>query len=292
MTATLTKTKLLKDYSTFGVGGPAREFVEVATIDQMRTTLTQAKRNGQRFFILGKGSNCLFDDAGFEGLVILNKIDFCQNEPDRIFYVGAGYSFSRLGTLTARKGWTGLEFASGIPGSVGGAVYMNAGANGGETCDTLISVDFVDTNGTLIRYKREELSFQYRSSPFQKMAGAIVAATFALNPDVNARKDQIKIVRYRQTTQPYNLPSAGCIFRNPPETSAGALIERAGLKGLRVGGAMVSSVHANFIVNTDNATAQDVLALIKIIQAEVYKSSGVTLRSEVIYVPAEEARHE
>src|SRR5262249_20595825 len=143
------ENKHLKDYSTLGIGGPARYFVQVRKIEEIQTALKICKENNFRYFILGKGSNCLFDDRGFNGVMILNKIDFFEQPQPGLFHVGAGYSFSLLGVQTARQGWSGLEFASGIPGSVGGAVFMNAGANGMETSECLLSIDYVTMEGEL-----------------------------------------------------------------------------------------------------------------------------------------------
>ena len=138
--------RLLKDLTTFGIGGPAKYFVEAQSIEQLQEVISYCDQKNLRYLVLGKGSNILFSDHGYEGVVILNKILFCE-EKDGIFSVGAGYSFSLLGSQTARKGWAGLEFASGIPGSVGGAVYMNAGANGGETFQYLTEVSYVMRKG-------------------------------------------------------------------------------------------------------------------------------------------------
>ncbi len=275
----------LSDLSTLGIGGLAKYYIEVHSIPQMQTALRYADLNKLPYIVLGKGSNCLFDDRGFNGLVIHNKISNLVNDPPNTFYVGAGFSFSRLGALTARKGWAGLEFASGIPGSVGGAVYMNAGANQGETSDRLVSVEFVSPDGTIKIFQHSDLAFAYRTSPFQKMPGAIVAATFVLSPQQDAREKQLNIVKYRQETQPYSDKSAGCIFRNPPQRSAGALIDQSGLKGLNVGGAAVSTLHANFIVNQSNASAQDVLQLVELVQKKVLDKTGITLETEVLHIP-------
>ncbi|WP_039358392.1 UDP-N-acetylmuramate dehydrogenase [Candidatus Protochlamydia amoebophila] len=276
---------LLKEISTFGIGGPAKYFVEVRTIPDMQKTLLFCYQNEIPYFILGKGSNSLFDDRGFNGLVIANRIDCLEKNEKGCWHVGAGYSFSLLGSQTARQGWEGLEFASGIPGSVGGAIFMNAGANGRETADNLISVDFVDEQGKLIHFKRSNLNFQYRTSPFQNIKGAIVSATFQLNASQEARQKQLSIIDYRKKTQPYKAKSAGCVFRNPNCGHAGALIEQAGLKETKIGGAAVSSVHANFIINSGLATSQDVLALIRLIQETVKAKTGAELESEIRYVP-------
>src|ERR1700733_11096978 len=169
----------LKDLTTFGIGGPAKYFTEATSVDQMSEIISYCYEKNLRYFVLGKGSNTLFSDEGYNGVVILNKIHFCEEEKG-IFYVGAGYSFSLLGTQTARKGWSGLEFASGIPGSVGGAVYMNAGANGGETTDVLTEDSFVHATWELEVFPKEKLNFSYRFSTFHHLQGAIVAAKFHL----------------------------------------------------------------------------------------------------------------
>lgn len=281
----LQDNKPLKEICTFGIGGPAKFYCEVRTVDEMRSILLYCREEKYSFFILGKGSNCLFDDRGFDGLVIHNKIDFKQENPPGTFHVGGGYNFSLLGSQTARDGWSGLEFASGIPGTVGGAVFMNAGANGRETCESLVSVDFVSPDGEYHVLKKEQLHFSYRTSTFQSMPGVIVGATFTLHRSSEARQKQIEIITYRKNTQPYSEKSAGCIFRNPSCGAAGALIDKSGLKGMQFGGAKVSDMHANFIVNAENAKAADVLALINLIKSQVRDRTGIELESEVRYIP-------
>ncbi len=277
----------LSSYSTFQIGGPARFFQEVDTISEMQELIRYCANTKLPYLILGKGSNSLFDDRGFNGLVILNKIAFCTIEEGKV-HVGAGYSFSLLGTQTARKELTGLEFASGIPGSVGGAIYMNAGANGAETANTLESVEFVNEEGDLVILKKEDVEFSYRHSSFQKRKGAIVAATFQLVPSPTARAHQLGLLDYRMKTQPYQDPSIGCVFRNPEGHAAGALISQAGLKGKRKGGAEVSLIHANFIVNRGAATAAEVLELAKEVKSEVKAVHGVDLELEVRLIAFEE----
>ena len=281
------KERLLSGLCTFGIGGPARYYLEARTSEEMLLALKTCHKNQIPFLILGRGSNCLFDDRGFNGAVIHNKIDFIENPQPHLFHVGGGYNFSLLGTQTARQGWSGLEFASGIPGSVGGAVFMNAGANGKETCDSLIEVEFISDAGEHHLFKRDELAFAYRHSPFQSMSGAIISATFSLAPADGARQKQIEIIDYRKRTQPLKEMSAGCIFRNPHCGHAGALIEQAGLKGMTIGGAKVSEVHANFIVNAGKATSVDVLALITAIKGHVKEKTGIELESEVRFIPYE-----
>jgi UDP-N-acetylmuramate dehydrogenase len=272
--------------STFGIGGPARFFCEAHSIEEMIELLKECDQENLPFFILGKGSNCLFDDKGFNGVVILNKISFFKQEGELI-EVGAGYSFSLLGAQTARKGWSGLEFASGIPASVGGAVYMNAGANGGETKDCLVEVSFVNAKGHLGVFSKNEIEFKYRFSSFQNIKGAIVAAKFKLTPHSEARKKQRTIIDYRTNTQPYSEKSAGCMFQNPIPLSAGALIDQCGLKGTSIGGAQVSTLHGNFIINAGNATAHDVMELVKLIKKTVKEKKNIDLETEVRFIPYE-----
>jgi UDP-N-acetylmuramate dehydrogenase len=276
--------KPLSQFSTFGIGGPARLFAEAHTACDLQALLAHCHAQNLPFFILGKGSNSLFDDLGFDGLVILNKISFCHFHWPLI-EVGAGYSFSLLGTQTARQGWSGLEFASGIPGSVGGAVYMNAGANGKETCETLHEVTFVNERGEIELWQRDQLEFSYRTSSFQSKKGSIASAKFLLQPLESARKAQLEIINYRMKTQPYGDKSAGCVFRNGKTRSAGALIEQCGLKGMRCGGAEVSSVHANFIINRDQAKAKEVLELAALVKSTVKEKTGVELEMEIRCVP-------
>lgn len=278
----------LKNLTTFGIGGPTRYFIAVHEIEEMQQALRYCDQHQIPFFILGKGSNLLFDDRGFNGLVIANRIGFLSKPAEDLWHVGAGYSFSLLGSQTARQGWSGLEFASGIPGSVGGAVFMNAGANGHETCETLETIDFITPQGELIQMERSKLEFSYRHSPFQQMPGAISGAIFRLIPSQTARSDQINLINYRQKTQPYGDKSAGCIFRNPPNSSAGAIIDKLGLKGKSIGGAQISHLHANFVINTGTASSKDVLNLIEWIKSEVSQQTRISLESEVRYIPYEE----
>jgi len=277
----------LKEFCTFAIGGPSRYFLEIRTIEMMQKAILHCHQHNIPYLILGKGSNCLFDDKGFNGAVLLNKINFFEQTSPGVFHAGAGYSFALLGVQTARQGWSGLEFASGIPGSVGGAVYMNAGANGQETCQTLASVDYIDSQGRLKVFTRDELTYSYRHSPFQHMKGAIIGASFVLKELEDARKKQIEIVNHRKKTQPLQAKSAGCIFLNPQGCHAGAMIEKCGLKGFSIGGAQISEIHANFLINAERASCQDILKLIDHVKNSVKSHSGVELMSEVHYIPYE-----
>lgn len=278
------KNKLLSEVSTYGIGGPAKYYIEVNTVDDMQKVLSFCNNEKLPFFILGKGSNCLFDSRGLNRLVIHNKIDFCTEIQPGHFHVGAGFSFSLLGTQVAKKGWTGLEFASGIPATVGGAVYMNAGAQGQATFDTLSWVDYVSASGELKRYTKDAITYGYRITSFQKMQGAIVSACFVLQPSSEARTNQLALLQKRISSQPYQHKSAGCVFKNPPNTSAGALIDQCGLKGFRIGDAEVSTMHANFLINASSASSHDMRALIEHVQQTVKEKTGIDLHTEVMWV--------
>lgn len=281
------KEKSLKLFSTFKIGGPARFFSIAKTKDEMKERLIFCHENQIPVFILGKGSNTLFDDRGFNGLVILNRMDYL-NISENEFKVGSGYSFARLGVQTAGLQFSGLEFAAGIPATVGGAVFMNAGAGGQETKDTLEEVTYITSSGIEIVFKKNDLSFGYRHSPFQNREGAIIEAKFVLVRLEGAKKTQKKALEYRLKTQPYKEPSIGCIFRNPsPKEAAAFLIDKSGLKGLEVGGVKISEKHANFIVNSREGTAQNVLDLIQKVKEHVYKATGIVLEEEIRLVPYE-----
>lgn len=277
----------LKELSTFGIGGPVRHYFSAENIEEIEQALEWSRLHRVPYFILGKGSNCLFDDRGFNGLVIHNRIDFCNIDGNEIS-AGAGASFSLLGIRSAKNSLSGLEFAAGIPGTVGGAIYMNAGAGGRETADVLLDVVYLLENGDTVTYLRSDFQFGHRTSPFQLMKGCILAARFVMASDSNARQKQMDMLTYRMNTQPLRDQSAGCVFRNPSaEISAGALIDRAGLKGKTIGGAKVSEMHANFIVNIANATQADVCALISEVQNTVFEKSGIWMSPEVCVVPFE-----
>jgi len=269
---------VLAPLTTFKIGGPARYFCSVTNSDELRLSLKRAEKEQCKVFVLGNGSNCLFSDHGFDGLVIHNKISFCIEVCPGQYHVGAGYSLSKLGQELARAGFGGLEFAAGIPGSVGGAVIMNAGANGQQISDILVSTEYIDENGDL---EQLEAEFGYRYSSLQGKGGAVSSIHIRLAENKQARENQRQMLLERKKKQPLNAKCAGCCFKNPAHISAGALIEQAGLKGKSMGGAQISQVHANFIINTGSATAQDILDLMEYVRERVAKHSGILLEPEV-----------
>ncbi|KAM1264992.1 hypothetical protein EV1_034571 [Malus domestica] len=283
--------KQLKDLSTWGIGGPCNYFIQVFDQTQLVSAIRFCREHSIRFIVIGKGSNCLFDDVGFDGCVILNRIEFLEKKEPGIYRVGSGFRFNRLGVQCSNEGFTGLEFAGGIPGTVGGATYMNAGANGQETANAIRSVEFVTMTGKFLRFSRTDLVFGYRSSPFQVMEelAAIIAVTFELQHSGSAKRRQHEYMERRRMSQPVGEQTAGSVFRNPLDmgVAAAELIEKAGLKGFRVGGAMVSKMHANFFINCGGSTSQDMLHLLAVVKEKVDQKFGVQLKKEIIYIHPE-----
>ncbi|MCL7043697.1 hypothetical protein MKW94_027639 [Papaver nudicaule] len=279
--------KLLSELSTWRIGGPCKYFVQVFDRNQLLSAIRYCHERSIRFLIIGKGSNCLFDDAGFDGCVILNRIDFIEETKPGIYRVGSGYPFNQLGVRCSNDGFTGLEFASGVPGTVGGGAFMNAGANGQEISDAIYSVEILQTDGRLETINRNDLAFGYRKSSFQDMQdlAAIVAVTFKLKPFPSAREQQKEYLTKRRLSQPLGERSAGSVFKNPEGigVSAGELIEKAGLKGFRLGNAKISEMHANFFINC-GSTSKDMIELINLVKEKVKDKFKVELREEIQYV--------
>ncbi|MGR3973149.1 MAG: UDP-N-acetylmuramate dehydrogenase [Candidatus Rhabdochlamydia sp.] len=273
----------LAPYTTFKIGGKARYLITVTSVQDLQQAFLFCQTHHLPYVTLGKGSNTLFSDEGFQGVIILNKIQGIEESLGE-FSVGAGYSFSLLGSQTAKKGWTGLEFASGIPGSVGGAIFMNAGAHGQETLQVITEVTYVFETGEIKIFSYEEIEWRYRWTCFHEKKGAIASAKFQLTPSDEARGRQLSWVKHRIKTQPYDDASAGCVFRNPKESSAGKIIEACGLKNTSYGNARISSLHANFIINQGGATADDVLCLARHIQEKVYAQTGIYLERELRHI--------
>lgn len=276
-------------HTTFHIGGAADIFVEVNALEQLKKAIALTKEAGLPYFCIGRGSNLLVSDSGIEGVVIsLREMKEISVEGDSI-RCGAGASLAGLCTAARDAGLTGLEFAYGIPGSVGGAMVMNAGAYGGEMEQVVVSCEVLDADGNLKTVLKEEMELGYRTSVFQKEPWIIVSCTFCLtagNQEEISQKME-ELMNRRKDKQPLEFPSAGSTFRRPEGYFAGALIEKNGLKGCSVGGAQVSEKHAGFVINKGAATAKDVLDLIKKIQDTVLSNDGVLLHPEVIFVGRE-----
>ena len=273
----------LSRYCTYKIGGKAKYFAKATSKEELSSALKYCKQNNLRYYLLGKGSNTLFDDRGFNGAVILNALLGFEQNGD-FFDILAGTSFPLFAIKSAKMGFGGLEYGAGIPGSIGGAIFMNAGASGQEISNLVESVDFIDDAGELTTYKKDEISFKYRWSNFHEMNGAIASVRLKLYPDNSARKKQIELVGKRKISQPLNQASCGCVFRNGADFVTGRLIEELGLKGKTIGGAQISTTHANFIVNAGSAKAEDVKALVKIIEDTIAEKTGYILEREMRYV--------
>ncbi|MDR3600641.1 MAG: UDP-N-acetylmuramate dehydrogenase [Desulfosporosinus sp.] len=269
--------------NTWKIGGIAEFVYWPQTIADMSNVWQRAQEAKIPVWLIGRGSNLLLPDEGLPGItVVTTSLGAIEWGDDYTVQVEAGYTLARLSQEAGERGWSGLEFARGIPGSVGGAVMMNAGAHGGEMAAQIISITALWADGTVKRLERAELEFAYRFCSLRGNAW-VLEVQLAFSPGdreqiLNRMKEYL---RNRTLNQPLEKPNAGSVFQNPLGDSAGRLIEAAGWKGKRIGGAQVSEKHANFIVNTDNAKAKDVLALIEAISRDVQSKFGIRLQTEV-----------
>jgi len=284
---TIKKFEPMTNFTTWRIGGPAEFFAEPQNINEIQSLIHWSKEKQIEFRVIGAGSNLLINDLGMKGLTIcLKKLHgYKLDQNDGLIEAFGGENIPSLTRKAAKAGLHGLEWAVGIPGTVGGAVVMNAGAQGGSISDYVVSVKVLPINGEkAFEIKREDLSYSYRKSRLQHEKLVVISAKFKLEPGYNYKKILDKTnsnLNQRKNTQPYHLPSCGSVFRNPEPYKAGKLIEELGLKGMRIGGAEISKMHANFIVNQGNATAQDVNNLIVLIQEKIKKAYGLKLHPEV-----------
>ena len=274
----------MSKHTTFRIGGPAALMALPRTVGEAKAAVKAARALEVEPFFLGNGSNLLVDDGGYPGFVVKLAGDFDQiREVNRGLEAGSAVLLSRLSNALLGRGLTGLEFAGGIPGSVGGAVIMNAGAYGGEVAQVLESATFLDESGEVRTLPAPECGFGYRKSVFSDRKCLILKARFHLEQGgpaaIKARMEEL--AAKRREKQPLEYPSAGSMFKRPPGHFAAALIDQCGLKGLTVGGAQVSEKHAGFVVNRGGATCADVLALVDQVKEEVLRQTGVELEMEV-----------
>jgi len=269
-------------HTSLRVGGPAEVFVRAASEEDLRGAVAVARQHETEVFILGGGTNLLVADAGIRGVVIENAWSEVSAD-GAIVTAASGTPTAHVAAVAARHGILGLEWMATVPGTVGGAVHGNAGAFGTETADVLVDAELMDLNGDSWVATNEQLGFAYRTSALQGTPVVVVRTRFRGTPgDRDTAVRRIKeMANERAAKQPLAQPNTGSIFRNPPGDHAGRLIDAAGLKGRRVGGAMVSEKHANFIVNTGEATARDILDLMWICRREVRERSGIDLVPEV-----------
>lgn len=274
-------------HTTYKVGGVAKYFASPSSIQELIDLIKYLKENNIKYIILGNGSNTIFSSKTYDGVVInLNKINNVKFLDDKV-YVEAGYQLIKLSIDAMNNSLSGLEFASGIPANVGGAIYMNAGAYKSDMSEILIDVTFLDENLDIKTLSKDELNFSYRNSLFQEKDYIILSANLKLNP---SNKDEIKALmdsrkERRIASQPLEYPSAGSVFRNPSDTVfAGKLIEDLGLKGYKIGGAKVSEKHANFIINDGGATGEDIKSLIEYIMLKVKEKYNIDLKVEQKFI--------
>jgi UDP-N-acetylmuramate dehydrogenase len=273
----------LAPYTWYKIGGPARWFVRPRNVEELQDCARRCVENDVAIYVLGLGANLLVGDAGVDGAVFrldqdyFRRVRYHENQVE----VGAGVDMQKLILRTVREGLAGVECLAGIPGTVGGGIRMNAGGKFGDIGALVLKVAVMDQEGTLFERHRDDLVFDYRQTNIS--AKFILGATLALEPDDPDRimRRTKEIWMFKRNTQPLNTKNCGCMFKNPRGLSAGALIDQAGLKGMRVGGAEVSSKHANFIIAHPGCTADDVMKLVKIIREKVYDKNEIHLDTEV-----------
>ena len=272
----------MAEYTSFRIGGPAELLFMPEDREQLEIGMSKAEELGVPYMIIGNGSNLLVSDGGIDGLVIRIAGDFSGIEySGNKLKARAGTLISAAAKDSVERGLMGLEWAAGIPGTVGGAVAMNAGAYGGEIKQVLTNVEYIE-DGEVRSAEPGEGDLGYRFSRFTAPERIVLSAEFSLSPDDGVTRERMRdYAERRRTKQPLAYPSAGSTFKRPAGRYAGALIEQAGLKGASVGGAEVSTLHAGFIINKGGATCEDVKRLIELVQERVYESSGVALETEV-----------
>ena len=274
-------------HCSFRTGGPADLYVEASSRRQLAGILQALRSCGMEAFILGRGTNILVGDRGYRGAVVTltGELADLEVEGDRI-RAGAGTTLYRAAAAAAEEGLTGLEFAAGIPGSVGGGIVMNAGAYGGELRDAVESVQLLFPDGEFRRLSCEEMEFGYRTSLLKRINAVVIEAVFRLQPgdpaDIRAKMQEL--AEKRKDKQPLEYPSAGSTFKRPEGSFAGKLIQDAGLRGLRIGDAQVSEKHCGFLINRGSADSASLRALIEEVQRRVLEDAGIQLEREVIYL--------
>lgn len=276
----------LETHTSFRVGGPAEWYVAPRSLEDLQACWQWAETEGLSITLLGAGSNLLVSDRGVQGLVICTRhLRYTQFDSDtgRVT-VAAGEPLPRLAWQVADRGWSGLEWSVGIPGTVGGAVVMNAGAHNSCIANTLVSVQVLSPSGTLETFTPQQIGYGYRTSSLQGSQYIVTQATFQLQPEADSSSvvaSTSQHLEHRRTTQPYHLPSCGSVFRNPSPHKAGWLIEQTGLKGYQIGKAQVAQRHANFILNCGGAKANDIFQLIRHVQKQVEQRWSLCLEPEV-----------
>jgi UDP-N-acetylmuramate dehydrogenase len=278
----------LARYTTFRIGGEADYYVEPSDIDDVINIVKYAAKQEIPYYVMGNGSNILLSDDGIKGIVINleGAFNYLKHENGMII-AGAGVKLAKFVDFSIQNNYAGVEMLAGIPATVGGALIMNAGCYGGETSDHVAEVKVIQ-NAKLKNLSKEECGFIYRNSNLKSMVVLEASFKLAAGNKEELQEKRKEFILHRNQAQPVEIPNAGCIFKNPKDHKAAILIDQCGLKGTKYGGAMVSTKHANFIVNYDNATAHDVIELVKIIKRTVHEKTGVDLEMEVKLVGFEE----
>lgn len=275
----------MKDHTSFRIGGEVEIMAFPKCREELAAILKESRLLDVKPVILGAGTNVLAPDEGIAGIVICLKdcLDGMELLDETHIRVMGGVTMTRAAVFAANHGLAGLEFAHGIPGTVGGGVYMNAGAYGGEICQVAESVEYMDFDGNIRHLNNEEMHFSYRHSILEDEGGIVISTVFALTQGVTEeiRAKMKELMGKRSASQPLDLPSAGSAFKRPVGGYAAALIDQAGLKGYQVGGAAISTKHAGFAVNLGDASAEDVKNLLKNVSDLVYENSGIRLEPEV-----------
>jgi len=283
----------LSKHTSFLIGGPALALVEVNSVDKLKSLLSFRERFNLPAMVIGRGTNILIGDAGYNGIIVVlsalpplekgGRGDFSQIQFNGTQIIaGAGITLTRLAKQLAQNSLSGLEFAYGIPGTLGGALIMNAGAHGHSMSEIVTEVQIMTHKSEVLTISNEQAGFDYRHSNLGQYF-CILEATlqFKRKSREKIEAEMRKLYDERKSKQPLSFPSAGCIFKNPPGTSAGKLIDECGLKGTKIGGAEVSQKHANFIINSSDATATDVLTLIDLVRKQVKSKTGIELELEI-----------
>lgn len=284
----------LKKYNTYGIGGISKYLVMPEDIDDLSSLIKYLNKEGIPWYVLGGGSNVILPDEDFDGVIIkLDKLNRVVIDND-IITAEAGISLGMFVNTLLDRGFVGYAHLMGIPGTLGGAIVGNAGAYNVSIFDYLISVSIIDADGNKKILNKEDIKYDYRYTEFKGKNSIVVAASFkGIYGDVALVREQIQLnLEKRRNTQPLEYKNAGSVFKNPPEYSAGYLIEHAGLKGLIVGGAQVSNKHANFIINYDNAKSRDIIKLIEIIKSTVKDKFNIELNLEQVVVKWEKVYDE
>ena len=273
-------------HTTFRVGGPARLFLEIATQEELKSTIQLLNDAGETYYLLGNGSNLLVSDKGYDGIILhlAKEFNHIETKDNHIMYCEAGATLAAIARVALAQSLTGFEFAAGIPGTLGGAVVMNAGAYDGEMKQVITSVRLMTPQGEIVEKSCEEMHFAYRHSLLKEEAHIVLGASIQLE---RGQQEEIRLkmedlAARRKDKQPLEYPSAGSTFKRPEGYFAAKLIQDAGLRGFQCGGAQVSEKHCGFVVNKGNATATDIYILIQEIQAKVWSSFGVKIEPEVI----------